>query len=116
VRALSVLAVVTALAQRDREVVARLEGERSSIAAWLDGVLSKEPAWVIDMFGNHVHGTPAIRRIFARSNPGGKRCGPVAVAFAPSVSNGLIEIYLDGQRVSDPEGLGSLLRELLAYC
>ena len=112
VRALSILGVITALARCDKNVAPRLEGQRPSVATWLDGVLSKEPAWVVDMFGNHINGAPAVRRLFVRSNPGGKRPGPVAVSFAPSLINGEIKIYLDGKQLVDPEQLGTLLREL----
>jgi hypothetical protein len=113
VRALSILAVTTALASHDRSVAPRLEGQRGSFASWLDGVLSKEPGWVVDMFGNHIQGTPAVRRLFVRSNPGGKRPGPVAVSFAPSVLHGQIKIYLDGKHVNDSDGLRQMLKELM---
>lgn len=113
VRALSILTVSTVLARHDPRVAPRLEGQRSSVASSLDGVLTKEPAWVVDMFGNHVHGMPAIRRLFVRSNPGGKRPGPVAVSFAPSVINGQIKIFLDGKEVSDSQALWQLLRDLM---
>lgn len=106
------LAVITTLAKYDRTIAARLEGARSSPAAWLDGVLSKEPVWVIDMFGNHASGAPAVRRLFARSNPGGKRPGGVAVSFAPSILHGVIEVFLDGSRLEGTEELQVLLRDL----
>lgn len=112
VRALSLLAVITTLAKYDRTIAPRLEGARSSPAAWLDGVLSKEPVWIIHMFGKHVGGAPAVRRLFARSNPGGKRPGAVAVSFAPSILYGLIEVFLDGKRLEGTENLQVLLREL----
>ena len=113
VRALSVLAVLTALSRHDRSIAPRLEGQRSSVATWLDGVLSKEPAWVVDMFGNHIHGTPAVRRLFVRSNPGGKRPGPVAISFAPSVLNGDLRMYLDGKQLVEQEQLEKLHTELV---
>jgi len=112
VRALSILALRAVLARHDPTIEPRLYGGRGSIAASLDGVLSKEPAWLLDTFGLFPNGTPVHRRLFARSNPGQKRVGPVAVSLARRVDAADIGIFLDGEVCSDPSSLRLMMRDL----
>ncbi|MEY4669209.1 MAG: hypothetical protein RL518_1908 [Pseudomonadota bacterium] len=87
-------------------------GGRGSLAATLDGVLSKEPQWLLDCFGVSDRGTPISRRLFARSNPGRKRVGPVAVALAPRVPRDRVALWLNGELVISQHRLLRLMTEL----
>lgn len=112
VRAMSVVAVRAALATVDPAIEPRLEGERGSLAASLDGALSKEPRWLLEAFGVFPNGTGVGRRIFARSNPGLKRVGPVAIALASRVRGEEVSIFLNGVRLVLYRDLRALLEAL----
>ena len=111
-RAFSILVLRSILAPLDSSIEPRLYGGKGSIAAALDGVLSKEPMWLLDAFGVFPNGSPVHRRLFARSNPGRKRLGPVAVSLAPRIKSSEIFIYLDGIECSTLQEFQKLLREL----
>lgn len=112
VRALSILVLRSLVASFDSSIEPMLIGGRGSIAASLDSVLSKEPSWLLDTFGVFPNGTPVHRRFFARSNPGRKRLGPVAVSLARRVEIGSVTVLCDGTRRSTPAELCALLRQL----
>jgi hypothetical protein len=109
---MSILMVRSLLARFDSTVEPRLSGGPGSIAATLDGALSKEPAWLIDSFGVFPSGMPVSRRLFARSNPGRKRLGPVAVSLVGRVKREDIAIYLNGRLVVESAELRSVLEAL----
>lgn len=114
VRGMSILFVRFALSRHDPRVVPRMEGGRGSIAACLDGALSQEPVWLVEMFGaSHEH-IPRYRRLFVRSNPGLKRCGPVAVSCTPRVKSDNIRVFLDDALVVDKTSLESILARLMS--
>lgn len=58
-------------------VGANLRGGAGSLAASLDSSLSKQPAWLLDMFGVHASGRAVARSIIKRVNPERKRGGEV---------------------------------------
>ncbi len=91
-----------------------LEGERGSLAAALDSALSKNPVWLLDMFGVDVRGDSAARRIFKRANPERKRPGPVKISLnrhaLPAAS---ITIVIDGEPAQTVEDLEVLESSLL---
>lgn len=112
VRAMSILMLRSFLACLDSTVEPRLSGGSGSIAATLDSALSKEPAWLIDSFGVFPGGMPVSRRLFARSNPGRKRIGPVAVSLVGRVKGEDVEIYVNGRLLVECCELRSILAEL----
>lgn len=95
VRGLSLLAVRTA-AQIEMGMIS---GENGSITASLDYAISKQPMWLIDMFGVDRFGTSLIRRMISRTNPERKRPGPTILAINPNyLSADGINIFVDGVR------------------
>ena len=87
-----------------------LIGGKSSLAASLDYALSKGPAWLGEMFGSGVGGNQYARRIFKITNPNRKRPGPVAISVNRNiVSESQVQIYWEGQRITDQTQLYSML-------
>ncbi len=87
-----------------------LQGGRGSLASSLDYALSKNPTWLLEMFGAEAQGAPYARRLFRLSNPNRKRPGPVII----SVNNQILEdncvgIVVDDILVSDRQHLRRLL-------
>lgn len=58
-----------------------LLGGAGSAASSLDYAISKQPLWLIDMFGLDRNGSCLIRHILARTNPERKRGGSVAISI-----------------------------------
>jgi hypothetical protein len=86
VRAVSVF-FVQALARSFEEVDSTeptISGRRGSLASSLDYAIDKEPQWLCDMFGLDEAGKTNLRRLIFRSNPGGKRPGPVSLGLNES--------------------------------
>ena len=86
-----------------------ISGEAGSAAATLDYALSKQPLWMLDMFGTGERGDPLIRRLFIRENPERKRPGPVSIYVNPNVlpPSG-VEVILDGREITKLEDFISL--------
>ena len=61
---------------------AYLEGYPGSWAGALDNALSKQPRWLVDMFGVDEDGLSLLRRLVMRSNSSCKHYGPVRIAAA----------------------------------
>ena len=92
---------------------AGLNSEKSNPAISLDYALSKQPNWLLDMFGSDSRGFPLIKRIFLRSNPERKRIGPVVVAINPAFLNpSQIKIEVDGQPIEDVSSLAEILNHI----
>jgi type IV secretory pathway TrbD component len=81
VKVVSILFVRLALATVDSSIEPRIKGGRGSLAASLDGVLSQEPMWLVEIFCVFNETNPRCRRLFVRANSGCKRRGPVAVSM-----------------------------------
>jgi hypothetical protein len=112
VRALSALVIRTVVASRESDVTPYVAGEGGSLAAALDGALSKEPRWLRECFGVLESGEPVSRRLFTRSNPGRKRLGPVAVALSSRVPRNKILILLNGEVVDSTSELRRMMEAL----
>jgi hypothetical protein len=116
VKALSLLAVGTKIQslRAPHEGDFSLEGGRGSLAAALDSALSKNPLWLLDMFGVDAQGGSTARRIFKRVNPERKRPGPVKISLSrnalPAAS---ITIVIDGEPTQSVEDLELLESSLL---
>ena len=93
-----------------------LTGEAKSLAASLDYALTKQPTWILDMFGVSLSGRTHARRLFRVTNSHRKRGGPVALSLNLYVCPPqCIEIVLDGQSVHSPEILRSMLQSIKNY-
>ena len=79
-----------------------VKGGDRSLAASLDYALSKQPNWVLDVFGVLTDGTAVARRMFRRTNPERKRGGDVAISvnshFFPPSS---IRVIVGSQEVEE---------------
>lgn len=90
-----------------------ISGRRGSLATSLDYAIDKEPQWLCDMFGLDESGKTNLRRLIFRSNPGGKRPGPVSLsvnesAFPPDN----IEVLVDSIPVDNQDFLASIVETL----
>ncbi len=112
VRAMSAVVVRAVVSSCVPGVDPYVKGGRGSLAASLDGALSKEPHWLLDCFGVLDNGAPVSRRLFTRSNPGRKRMGPVAVALASRVPRDNVALVLNGEPVDSQSALLRLLEVL----
>lgn len=93
-----------------------LTGEAKSLASSFDYALSKQPAWLLDMFGVSQSGQAHARRLFRVTNSHRKRGGPVAVSLNLSTCPPqAIGIVLDGRSIQSPEILRSMLRSISEY-
>ena len=81
VQGVAVLAVHTVLSSHSASCPPFLQGERGSLAAALDFAISKQPAWLSDMFGVQLSGRPLAQSLFRRTNTNLKRPGPVVIAI-----------------------------------
>jgi hypothetical protein len=84
-------------------------GEKETLAASLDSAISKQPDWIVEMFGRDKGGHAFAKRLFNRTNAERKRAGPVVVAFNEHIlSPENISIVLDGKMVRDCRTLALL--------
>lgn len=121
VKALSVLMVrsihVLSNTVMPTEKLPVLSGCRSSLASSLDYAISKQPIWLLDMFGVDRIGKSLVQRMFRRSNPECKRPGPVSVAlndkFLPLEN---ISIHWEGIEIKTPAEIEQLLSRLEVSC
>lgn len=58
-----------------------IKGCSGSLAASLDYAISKQPMWLIEMFGTDQAGISLLRRMILRTNPERKRPGPTFLSF-----------------------------------
>ncbi len=111
--ALFVLAKMAVLS--GKESVDAISSDISASVKSFDSSLSKQPQWILDMFGVDSAGRPLCYRIFRRKNPEQKRPGPVQVLlntdFLPPSQ---IRIFLDDEEVRDVATLSTLV-ELLGF-
>jgi len=85
VQALSQLCVQTkkwAMTGIDRPMIS---GSKGSLASSLDFSVSKDPLWLLDMFGLDLRDRPIIRRLLLRNNSGLKRPGSVCIALNSNI-------------------------------
>lgn len=87
-----------------------MSGRRGSLASSLDYAIDKEPHWLCDMFGLDDAGKTNLRRLIFRSNPGGKRPGPVSLSLNESaLPTTNITIKVNSQLVQDETSLRALV-------
>jgi len=87
-----------------------LSGERGSLAASLDYAMTKQPGWLVDMFGTDSLGASPILRLISRTNSNRKRPGPVVLSLNErALDPSRISIDWNGQRIETISSLTSLL-------
>lgn len=90
-----------------------MEGGAGSLPACLDAIIEKSSQWIYDLFGCRADGTPLVKRIVFRKNPGRRRGGIVALSlnesFLPPEN---IHVYVDGTRALDKREISRLAEEL----
>ncbi len=86
-----------------------LEGDPGTPASSLDNALSKEPIWLVELFGRDSNGSPLCRRLFRRTNPDRRFPGPVAVGLNGAVWDGLAIAVENNGKPAGGEELSTLL-------
>jgi len=90
-----------------------LRGGAKSLAASLDYALTKQPAWIVDMFGVSAGGNSLAKRLCNVTNSHRKRGGDVCVSLNPRVCPpNCVEVVLDGRVVDTPEILRTMLASI----
>lgn len=92
VRALAVLLLRYKLSCEGCSAESRIEGRKGTLASSLDYAISKQPLWLLDMFGVDGAGRSNARRLLIVSNPNLKFAGPLAISVN--------ERYLKPQSIS----------------
>ena len=111
VRALCELFVASALAADGEQ--AKLVGGAGTSAATLDYAVSKQPLWIVEMFGTDSLGRALIQRLLKRTNPERKRGGDVILSLhSNNISPRCIRIFLDRTELRARDQLATLLREI----
>ena len=88
-----------------------LAGEANSLAASLDYALSKQPLWLLDMFGVDSAGRTLTMRLFNRINPSRKRVGPVIIGVRDGVLGaGAVSIQFNEREIIDTQELQQIVR------
>lgn len=114
VRAVACLFLKAQINDDSLRIEPMLSGEAKSLAASLDYALSKQPAWLLDMFGVSSGGKARAKRLFSVTNPNRKRSGPVEISLNARVCpKGSITIILDGKVVDSKEELDLMLKTIV---
>jgi hypothetical protein len=93
-----------------------LSGGVKSLAASLDYALTKQPGWLLDMFGVSSNGKTQARRLFRVTNSHRKRGGPVSISLnSNACPSDCIEIVVDGKSITCPHKVRILLENIEAY-
>ncbi len=96
--------------------VVQLLGEGASHAASLDYSLSKNTAWLCEMFGSDSAGFPLARRLIVRSNSERRRPGPVIISlnhhFLPPRA---ISVFIDEIEINDEQEIGNIAASFSAH-
>ncbi|MCB0318173.1 MAG: hypothetical protein KDD56_05405 [Bdellovibrionales bacterium] len=117
VKALCLLILRTKRQSSDCNLFPSLEGLAGSPAASLDYAISKQPQWLLDMFGVNKFGKALIKQLIQRENPERKRPGPVRVYFkAAKLNADEIEVYLDGHKINSYDKLYAIEMQILKSC
>ncbi len=90
-----------------------IHGESLSLASSLDYALSKEPAWMIEMFGSDLTGRCFLRKLIYRTNPERKYPGPVILTLNKNCLHpDSIRIFWNSQVVDQGEHFHHLLNDV----
>lgn len=93
-----------------------LVGEAKSLAASLDYALTKQPGWILDMFGVSATGRCQAKRLFRVTNSHRKRPGPVCLSLnLHACPVHCVEIVVDGRTVTNPDELRTMVSEIQSY-
>lgn len=112
VRALSILLLKHRTAHHTNRR-AFIEGVAGSLAASLDYALSKQPSWMIDMFGASIDGRTILHRLLERVNGERKRPGPVRIMVREAaLKSDEIFIFLNNSIITDENQILNLLGQL----
>ena len=95
----------------------KLSGTKSSLAATLDYAISKQPQWILDIFGSDRKGRSLLRKLIRRSNPERKRPGPVVLTLnQAALCPKNISVFLDGAAVTEGKELQELSSRIRFNC
>jgi len=116
VRAVACVFLKAKLIEEQSFVEPMLTGESKSLAASLDYALTKQPGWILDMFGVSTNGTSHSKRLFRVTNSHRKRGGPVSISLnLYSCPPHRIEIVLDGKDVQTHDLMSSMLQAITSF-
>lgn len=116
VRATVCLLLKAKLGDETTRIEPMLSGGVKSLAASLDYALTKQPGWLLDMFGVSPNGKTQARRLFRVTNSHRKRGGPVSISLnSNACPRDCIEIVVDGKSVTCPQKLRMLLEAIEAH-
>ena len=91
-----------------------LQGLGKSAAASLDYALSKNPRWLLEMFGRDSMGKPLCRLLTNRINSARRRAGPVLIGLNPDfIPAANIEVYLDSKPVRRRTVIEKILQDII---
>lgn len=91
-----------------------LVGGYGTLAASLDYATSKQPTWLVDMFGADSSGRCEFVRFINRTNTERKRPGPTVVGLKHGVlEDATIEVFVNGRHVSSASALADILSKLI---
>lgn len=100
VQALSLLFVEHAAAETGK--AASISGGAGTPAASLDYAISKQPNWMLDMFGVSSDGITLLRRVVCRENSERRRPGPVVITVKESkIRNDNVVVFLNGEQIEE---------------
>ncbi len=88
---------------------ADLLGEKGSAAFSLDYALSKQPNWLLEMFGFDSNGNSLLKRLLLIQNPNGKRAVPIEISLKRPFE---VKVFLENKLVDNSQGLELIVREL----
>ncbi len=89
------------LLHSSKQAKGEISGESGSAAASLDYAITKEPAWLTDLFGSDGRGNCNLRRILARRNAERKVAGPVTIWLSPHLPKDSVRIFIAGKLCSN---------------
>lgn len=116
VRGMACLFLRAKMLDEDIRLEPMLSGGAHSIAASLDYALTKQPGWLVEMFGSYPSGKAQARRLFNVTNSHQKRGGPVSISLNSHVCpKRCIEVVLNGCSVDSPALLQTMLDSIETY-
>jgi hypothetical protein len=111
VKALALILCKVAAQKFESEIApVSISGQNRSLASSLDYAISKQPAWLIEMFGVDSCSNTFLRRVLHRSNPERKLPGPVIISVNPKViTHNNLECWWDGKLLDTKSELMKLI-------
>ena len=115
VKALSVLLISAKLTRGYNSEVqpGSLRGQRGSLASSLDYAISKQPEWILDMFGTVSTGVSYSRRLILRLNSECKHAGPVILTIDKRLlPPDQIQIFVES-RLIEAKDISELIQQII---